>query len=136
MHVLRLVKASLASSGSGNKAVTEAGHGWQETVATALSAGELAARLRGVHVLGIRSKTRVGAEALASARRLLCIGCFCIGTNQVDLQARRPRGRAGPGRCLRGGASRCRVHAATWWPASPLAEAAATCSLRTNGAPT
>jgi len=96
---------------------------WQETVATALSAGELAARLREVHVLGIRSKTRVGAEALASARRLLCIGCFCIGTNQVDLQARRPRGRAGPGRCLRSGASCRSVHAATWSLAAPLIEA-------------
>ena len=60
----------------------------QETVAEALSAEELAARIQDVHVLGIRSKTRVGAAVLAAARRLLAIGCFCIGTNQVDLQAR------------------------------------------------
>ncbi len=60
----------------------------QETVAEALSAEQLAERIQDVHVLGIRSKTRVGAEVLARARRLLAIGCFCIGTNQVDLQAR------------------------------------------------
>jgi D-3-phosphoglycerate dehydrogenase len=41
-----------------------------------------------VHVLGIRSKTQVTAAALKGARRLLAIGCFCIGTNQVDLQVR------------------------------------------------
>jgi len=40
-----------------------------------------------VHVLGIRSKTHVTAEALKHARRLLTLGCFCIGTNQVDLGA-------------------------------------------------
>ena len=60
----------------------------QETVAEALSAEQLAERIQDVHVLGIRSKTRVGAGVLAAARRLLAIGCFCIGTNQVDLQAR------------------------------------------------
>ncbi len=43
-------------------------------------------KLRDVHVLGIRSKMQVSAEAIKSARRLLAIGCFCIGTNQVDLE--------------------------------------------------
>jgi len=43
-----------------------------------------------VHVLGIRSKTHVSEAALAAARRLLAVGCFCIGTNQVDLEVRRP----------------------------------------------
>ena len=38
-------------------------------------------------MLGIRSKTQVPAAALADARRLLTLGCFCIGTNQVDLDA-------------------------------------------------
>jgi D-3-phosphoglycerate dehydrogenase len=56
-----------------------------ETVAGALSEDELTRRLEDVHVLGIRSKTRVTAKALANARRLLTLGCFCIGTNQVDL---------------------------------------------------
>ena len=38
-------------------------------------------------MLGIRSRTQLTAEALAAARRLLAVGCFCIGTNQVDLTA-------------------------------------------------
>ena len=45
-----------------------------------------------MHVLGIRSKTRVTERALAAARRLLSVGCFCIGTNQVDLDGARKRG--------------------------------------------
>ncbi len=39
------------------------------------------------HVLGIRSRTRLSAELIAAAPKLFCIGCFCIGTNQVDLGA-------------------------------------------------
>ena len=39
----------------------------------------------GVHVLGIRSKTQVDAAALIASARLLAVGCFCIGTNQVDV---------------------------------------------------
>jgi D-3-phosphoglycerate dehydrogenase / 2-oxoglutarate reductase len=39
------------------------------------------------HILGIRSRTRLSAELIAKAPRLFCIGCFCIGTNQVDLDA-------------------------------------------------
>ena len=63
-----------------------------EAVPGSLKEDELAARLRDVHVLGIRSKTQVTARALAEARRLLCVGCFCIGTNQVDLAAANGRG--------------------------------------------
>ncbi len=60
-----------------------------ELVKEALKPEELALRLDGVHVLGIRSKTRVTEAVLAhaNARRLLTVGCFCIGTNQVDLDA-------------------------------------------------
>lgn len=39
-----------------------------------------------VHVIGIRSKTKLSARVLAEAKNLVSIGCFCIGTNQVDLQ--------------------------------------------------
>src|SRR5262245_12842244 len=46
----------------------------------------------GVHVLGIRSKTRVDAALIENAPRLLAIGCFCIGTDQVDLHAASLRG--------------------------------------------
>ena len=63
-----------------------------ETVAGALGEEELTRRIEDVHVLGIRSKTKVTAKALANARRLLTLGCFCIGTNQVDLEAAHKRG--------------------------------------------
>src|SRR5215218_7945114 len=56
-----------------------------ETVGRALDEDELADRLAGVHLLGIRSKTRVGAGVLARAPQLLAIGAFCIGTDQIDL---------------------------------------------------
>ena len=52
---------------------------------TALNEDELREALRDVHMLGIRSRTQVTADALADARRLIAIGCFCIGTNQVSL---------------------------------------------------
>ncbi|MGE3107680.1 MAG: phosphoglycerate dehydrogenase [Phycisphaerales bacterium] len=51
----------------------------------ALSERDVIDVLRSAHVLGIRSKTDVSAGALSGAKRLLAVGCFCIGTNQVDL---------------------------------------------------
>src|SRR5256714_1312567 len=63
-----------------------------EAVPRSLKEDELAQKLRDVHVLGIRSKTQVTARALAEARRMLSVGCFCIGTNQVDLAAANGRG--------------------------------------------
>src|SRR5256714_4002949 len=63
-----------------------------EAVPRLLKEDELAQKLRDVHVLGIRSKTQVTARALAEARRLLSVGCFCIGTTQVDLAAANERG--------------------------------------------
>src|ERR1019366_9249708 len=56
-----------------------------ETLPGSLSEDELVARIEDVHVIGIRSKTKITDRVLASARRLLTVGCFCIGTNQVDL---------------------------------------------------
>lgn len=44
------------------------------------------------HVVGIRSQTKLTADVIAAAERLFCIGCFCIGTNQVDLAAAKLRG--------------------------------------------
>jgi len=58
----------------------------------ALREDDLVERIRDVHVLGIRSKTRVGERALAEARRLLALGTFCIGTSQVALDAAAGRG--------------------------------------------
>ncbi|MBK9030284.1 MAG: phosphoglycerate dehydrogenase [Myxococcales bacterium] len=58
--------------------------GWKvERVSGALREAELIERIRDVHLLGIRSKTRVTPAVLAEARRLLAIGAFCIGTNQI-----------------------------------------------------
>jgi len=57
-----------------------------ETLPHALPADELARRLAGVDILGIRSKTQVPAGVIEGSA-LLAIGCFCIGTNQVDLAA-------------------------------------------------
>ncbi len=58
-----------------------------ETLRGALDEDALRERIRDVHILGIRSRSQVTAEALADARRLLTLGAFCIGTNQVDLTA-------------------------------------------------
>ncbi len=58
---------------------------------TALDEDELVARIAGVHVLGIRSRTRVSPRVLAAAERLIAIGCFCIGTDQVALDEARRR---------------------------------------------
>ena len=58
-----------------------------ESVAGSLDETALAARLAEVAILGIRSKTQLNERALAGARRLLAVGAFCIGTNQIDLHA-------------------------------------------------
>ncbi|XXF77089.1 phosphoglycerate dehydrogenase [Myxococcaceae bacterium GXIMD 01537] len=63
-----------------------------ERLPGALKPAELAERLKGVHLLGIRSKTTVPAAALAHADQLLAIGAFCIGTNQIDLVATNTHG--------------------------------------------
>jgi D-3-phosphoglycerate dehydrogenase len=63
-----------------------------ETLPGALSEDELFQRIEDVHVVGIRSKTRVTDRVLSNARRLLSVGCFCIGTNQVDLASANRRG--------------------------------------------
>src|SRR4051812_2103001 len=63
-----------------------------EVMSGALGTEQLKEKIRDIHVLGIRSKTQVTAEALSEARRLLTIGAFCIGTNQIDLDAAKLRG--------------------------------------------
>jgi D-3-phosphoglycerate dehydrogenase len=63
-----------------------------ETRAGSLSEGELVHALEGVHLLGIRSNTKVTARVLDSAPDLVAVGCFCIGTNQVDLVDAAARG--------------------------------------------
>ncbi len=58
----------------------------QETAPGALAPEELEERIKDVHVLGIRSKMQLRGSALQHANKLLAVGCFCIGTNQVDLE--------------------------------------------------
>ena len=57
------------------------------THAKSLPEPELRKAIADAHFIGIRSRTHLTAEVLADAKRLLAIGCFCIGTNQVDLEA-------------------------------------------------
>ena len=54
---------------------------------SALGEADLIREIKDVHVLGIRSKTKVSETVLAHADELLAIGCYCVGTNQVDLCA-------------------------------------------------
>jgi D-3-phosphoglycerate dehydrogenase len=58
-----------------------------ETQDVAWSEEELLANLEDVHIIGIRSKTQITEKILAHAPKLKAVGCFCIGTNQVDLEA-------------------------------------------------
>jgi D-3-phosphoglycerate dehydrogenase len=61
-------------------------------VAGALSEEELIKAIKDVHILGIRSKTFISKKVLDSAKKLQAIGCFCIGTNQVDMKACKQKG--------------------------------------------
>ena len=57
-----------------------------------LIGGALAAALQGAYFVGIRSATQLTAGVLERAPKLIAVGCFCIGTNQVDLECARKRG--------------------------------------------
>jgi len=61
-------------------------------VKSAMSNQELLDVIEPIHVLGIRSKTQIRQPAIGASKRLLAIGCFCIGTNQVDLDAAASKG--------------------------------------------
>ena len=63
-----------------------------ETVSGALPPEELLRKIADVHFVGIRSRTQLTAEVFAAAQKLVAVGCFCIGTNQVDLDAARQHG--------------------------------------------
>ena len=58
----------------------------------ALDGEALREALEGAHILGIRSRTQLTDEVFAAADRLMAVGCFSVGTNQVDLDAARVRG--------------------------------------------
>ncbi len=63
-----------------------------QVINRALGEDELCELIADIHVLGIRSKTKVTKKVIDSASKLLCVGCFGIGTNQVDLTASRIKG--------------------------------------------
>src|SRR5437016_12851052 len=58
----------------------------------ALTKEEIGEKVKGVHVIGIRSKTQITADAISKADKLLTIGAFCIGTNQIDMNESTQRG--------------------------------------------
>lgn len=58
----------------------------------ALNEEQLVKEIKNVHLLGIRSKTQITQNVLNAAEKLQAIGCFCIGTNQVDLKAATKKG--------------------------------------------
>ncbi|WP_449256044.1 phosphoglycerate dehydrogenase [Bosea sp. (in: a-proteobacteria)] len=70
----------------------QAGYTNLERLPKALDREALVAKIKGVHVLGIRSRTQLTPEIFAAADRLFAVGCFSVGTNQVDLEAARHRG--------------------------------------------
>lgn len=63
-----------------------------ESIASALSEAELKQKIADAHFVGIRSRTQLTKDVFAVAEKLVTVGCFCIGTNQVDLNAARERG--------------------------------------------
>ncbi|MCG6201022.1 phosphoglycerate dehydrogenase [Psychromonas antarctica] len=71
---------------------TEAGYNNIENIKTSLNDEELMEKIKDAHFIGIRSRTNLTAKVLAAADKLIGIGCFCIGTNQVDLQAAQKKG--------------------------------------------
>ncbi|MCW3125211.1 MAG: serA [Bacteroidetes bacterium] len=65
----------------------DAGYATIKKLSGAVSEKDLMNEIKGVHLLGIRSKTQVTEKVLAKADKLLAIGCYCIGINQVDIAA-------------------------------------------------
>jgi D-3-phosphoglycerate dehydrogenase len=70
----------------------ENGYSNVELLNGALDPEELKVKIKDVHIVGIRSRTHLTDEVLAHAKKLIAIGCFSIGTNQVDGKAAKTRG--------------------------------------------
>lgn len=69
------------------KQFKDAGYPNVKKLTGAVSEAELIKEIKSTHILGIRSKSQITAGVLAAAQKLQAIGCFCIGVNQVDLEA-------------------------------------------------
>lgn len=63
-----------------------------ESLKTSLPEDELIAKIKNAHFVGIRSRTQLTEKVFKAAKKLIGVGCFCIGTNQVDLLAAQKRG--------------------------------------------
>lgn len=74
------------------KTLNLAGYTNIEHLSQSLSEEELVKQIGEFHFLGIRSRTRLTEKVFEAARKLVAVGCFCIGTNQVDLKAAMLRG--------------------------------------------
>lgn len=72
--------------------IEAAGYSNLTRLTKALDGEALLEAIKGVHLLGIRSRTRITPEVVEAADRLIAIGCFSVGTNQVDLDATRRNG--------------------------------------------
>ncbi|MFC2553509.1 MAG: phosphoglycerate dehydrogenase [Rodentibacter sp.] len=70
----------------------EAGYTNIDYYKKALDGDELKAAIKDAHFIGLRSRTHLTAEMIDAAPKLIAVGCFCIGTNQVDLSAAKARG--------------------------------------------
>lgn len=72
--------------------LNQAGYTNVEYLKTALPEDELIERIQDAHFVGLRSRTRLTRRVFENAPKLIAAGCFCIGTNQVDLQAAQEHG--------------------------------------------
>ncbi len=70
----------------------DAGYGNGQRLTTALDGDALVEALKGVRILGIRSRTQITKEIINAAPSLMAVGCFSVGTNQIDLEAARLNG--------------------------------------------
>jgi len=88
------IKVLLLEGVSRNAALAfeRAGYSQIEFHEKALPEERLLERIADAHIVGIRSRTHLSDDVLQRARRLIAVGCFCIGTNQVDLAAARRLG--------------------------------------------
>lgn len=71
---------------------TSAGYENIEQHGKTFSEEELSEKIKDVHILGIRSKTKLTQKVFANADKLIAAGCFCIGTNQVDMNSATEKG--------------------------------------------
>jgi len=70
----------------------QAGYSQIEYHEKSLPEDELKRRIADAHIVGIRSRTHLSGDVLTHAKRLIAVGCFCIGTNQVDLETAKVQG--------------------------------------------